>query len=177
MADNFKQTLSRQSLADYLENLARGLRQGKVDLEGKAWAVPEEVEADLHFKEKRGRLVLKLKCGWATMPEYKPGAREPIVRWQESFQTVKKRLGARFKEMQQAVAQGRIPDPKVLADFTTDSQTMTRMAEPEWHEAMQSYLEHLAALERAASGRDLAAVQHEMADLHAAMVACHREYK
>lgn len=177
MEEKMENTLSRQNLADYLEGLARGLRQGQLEVEGTTWRVPEEVEAKLNLKEKKGRLVLKLKCKWETLPEYKPEAREPVVRWQESFKTLKKRLGSHFKELQQAVLQGKFPHPQVLAEFVADSQALARMAEPDWQESMQAYLEHLAALERAVSGRDLEAARHELADLQTAMAVCHREFK
>jgi XXXCH domain-containing protein len=177
IAEKRENTLSRQNLADYLEDWARGLRQGQLEVEGATWSVPEEVEAKLNLKEKKGRLVLKLKCTWETLPEYKLEAREPVVRWQESFKTLKNRLGSHFKELQQAVVQGKFPDAQVLADFVADSQALAKMAEPEWQESMQAYLEHLAALERAVAGRDLEAVRHEVADLRTAMATCHREFK
>ena len=176
MLEKKENILSRQNLADHLEDFARGLRQGQLEVEGATWSVPEEVEAKLNLKEKKGRLVLKLKCKWDTLPEYKPEAREPVVRWQESFKTLKKRLGSHFKELQQAVLQGKFPDAQVLADFVADARAMAKMAEPEWEEALQAFLEHLAALERAVASRDLEATRHEVADLRTAMDVCHREF-
>ena len=177
MEEKSENMLTRQNLADYLEDLSRGLRQGHLEVEGNTWRVPEEVEAKLNLKEKKGRLVLKLKCKWETLPEYKPEAREPVVHWQESFKTLKKRLMTHFKALQQALQQGNFPSPQTLADFVADSQAMAKMAEPEWEEALQSYLEHLAALERAVAGRDLEGARHEVADLRTAMAVCHREFK
>ncbi len=177
MSQKADDTLTRQDLANRLEELARGLRTGRMEVEGKTWRVPEEVKAELHLKEKKGSLVMKLKCRWATLPEYQPEAREPVTRWQESFKTLKKRLAAQFKGLQQTVSQGQFPAPKTLADFVADSRVMADMAEPEWGEALQSFLDHLAALERAVAGRDMEAAQHEMADLRTAMTVCHREFK
>jgi len=176
MEEKNETTLPRQNLADYLEDLARELRQGQLEVEGKTWGVPEEVDAKLILKEKKGRLVLKLKFRWETLPEYKPEAREPVVRWQESLKTLKKRLGAHFKELQQAVLQGNFPDPQTLEDFSADSLALAEMADPEWREPLQAYLDHLGALKRAVAGRDLEAVRHEVADLRTAMVVCHREF-
>jgi XXXCH domain-containing protein len=170
-------TLTRQHLADRLEEWARGLRAGRLEVEGKTWGVPEEVAAEFSLKEKKGSLALKLKCRWETLAEYHPEAREPVVRWQESFKTLKKRMAVQFKGLQQTISQGQFPDSKALADLVRDSQAMAKMGEPEWGEAMESYLAHIAALERAVAGQDLTAAQHEMADLHTAMVTCHREFK
>jgi XXXCH domain-containing protein len=170
-------TLTRQHLADRLEEWARGLRAGRLEVEGKTWGVPEEVAAEFSLKEKKGSLALKLKCRWETLAEYHPEAREPVVRWQESFKTLKKRMAVQFKGLQQTISQGQFPDSKALADLVRDSQAMAKMGEPEWGEAMESYLAHIAALERAVAGQDLTAAQHEMADLHTAMVTCHRELK
>lgn len=177
MEERAEYTLTRQKLADYLEEMAQGFRQGQMQVKGDTWTVPEEVEAMLELKEKKGRLILKLKCRWETLAEYKPEAQEPVVRWQESLKTLKKRMGSQFKELQGAVSQGKFPDPQTLATFVADSQAMAKMAEPEWEEAMQAYLEHLAALERAVASRDLEAARHEVADLRTAMVTCHREFK
>ncbi len=177
MAHKHDDTLTRQHLANRLEEWARGLRTGRLEVEGKTWSVPEVVVAEFSLKEKKGSLALKLKCRWETLPEYRPEAREPVVRWQESFKTLKKRMAGQFKGLQQAISKGQFPDSQSLADFVADSQTMAKMGEPEWGEAMESYLAHLAALERAVAGQDLAAAQHEMADLHTAMVTCHREFK
>ncbi len=170
-------TFTRQDLADRLEGLARGLRAGKLEVEGKAWSVPEEVAAELHLKEKKGRLALKFKCRWSTLAEYHPEAQEPVARWQESFKSLKKRMAAQFKEFKDAVAQGQFPAPKLVADFMEDSQAMKALGEPEWDETMKSYLDHVAALERAVTARDLEAVKHEMADLETSMATCHREFK
>ena len=177
MEGKMADTLSRRDLADYLENLAQGLRQGQLQVEGNTWTVPEEMEAKLSLKEKKGRLSLKLKFRWETLPEYKPEARETVARWQEPFKTLKKRLGGLFKELQQAVQQGKFPDPQVLENFAADSQAMAQMADPEWQEAMQAYLDHLAALKRAVAAQDLEATRHEVLDLRVAMVACHREFQ
>jgi XXXCH domain-containing protein len=170
-------TLTRQLLADRLEEWARGLRAGRLEVEGKTWGVPEKVAAEFSLKEKKGSLALKLKCRWETLPEYHPEAREPVVRWQESFKTLKKRLAGQFKGLQQTVSQGQFPDSQSLADFVSDSQAMAKMSEPEWDEAMESYLAHIVALERAVAGKDLVAAKHEMADLQTAMATCHREFK
>ncbi len=177
MSQKIEETLSREHLAERLEDWARGLRTGRLEVEGRVWSVPEKVAGELNLKEKKGCLVMKLKCRWATLPEYQPEAREPVARWQESFKTLKKRMAGQFKTLQQTVSQGRFPDPESLADFAAASQAMAKMAEPEWGEALQSYLAHLANLTRAVAGRDLTAAQHEMADLQTAMVTCHREFK
>ena len=169
--------MTRLDLAARLEDLARGLRAGRMEVEGKSWGVPEKVAAELDLKEKKGCLILKLKCRWATLPEYKPEAREPVARWQESFKTLKKRLAQQFKALQQTLSRGEFPDPKTLENFAEDSRAMANMGEPEWDEAMQSYLDHLANLMRAVAGRDLEAARHEMADLQTAKAVCHREFK
>ena len=177
MAHKSDMTMTRQNLADRLEELARGLRAGKLEVEGKTWTVPDAVAAEVHLKEKKGSLVLKLKCRWATLAEYQPEAREPVARWQESFKTVKQRMASQFKEFKEAVAQGQLPAPELIADFMRDSQAMAALTEPEWGEGMQSFLAQAAALERAVTARDLEAAKHELADLQTAMAVCHKEFK
>ncbi len=176
MKEKFAETLSRQGLADFLESLAQDLRQGELEVQGNTWSVPEEMEAKVSLKEKKGRLSLKLKVKWETLPEYEPEAREPVVKWQEAFKAVKKRLEIYFKDLQATVQQGNFPDPQTLENFTEASLALADLAEPEWEEARQAYLDHLAALKRAVACQDLEATRHEVLDLRIAMVACHREF-
>lgn len=177
MAHKNDTTMTRQNLADRLEELARGLRSGKLEVEGKTWSVPDEVAAEVKLKEKKGSLMLKVKCRWPTLGDYQPEAREPVARWQESFKAVKQRMAAQFKEFKEAVAQGQLPAPELIADFMRDSQTMAGLTEPEWGEGVQSFLAQAAALERAVTARDLEAAKHELADLQTAMAVCHKEFK
>ena len=177
MAHKSDMTMTRQNLAARLEELARGLRSGKLEVEGKTWSVPDEVATEVYLKEKKGSLVLKLKCRWVTLGDYQPEAREPVARWQESFKTVKQRMAAQFKEFKEAVAQGQLPAPELIADLMRDSQAMAALTEPEWGEGVQSFLAQAAALERAVTARDLEAAKHELADLQTAMAVCHKEFK
>ena len=51
----------------------------------------------MEVKEKKGRLVVKLRCSWSTLGDYDGAARQEVSRGQESMKTVKKRLGARLR--------------------------------------------------------------------------------
>jgi XXXCH domain-containing protein len=177
MGDKSTATMSRQDLTARLEELARGLKAGRLEVEGKVWSVPDELAAEVQIKEKKGSLVVKLKCRWATLGEYQPEARERAARWQESLKAVKERMAAQFKEFKAAAAQGQVPAPQLVADFMRDSQVMADLTEPEWGEAMQSFLAQAAALERAVTSGDVEAAKHEITDIETAMNQCHKEFK
>ena len=100
-----------------------------------------------------------------------------MARWQESFKTIKKRLAKEFKTLQNAVRDGNIPPEKDLAEFVKDSERMAEFAEPEWQDAMNEYMDHLANLQRAAAANQLEVVEHELRDLAARWAACHRDFK
>jgi hypothetical protein len=51
------------------------------------------------------------------------------------------------------------------------------MAEPDWAQAMQEYLDHLANLEHAVDMRQPEVMLHELRDLQNCMNSCHREFK
>ncbi len=57
------------------------------------------------------------------------------------------------------------------------SQALANLAEPEWQGAMQEYLDHVHNLQMAMEQQQLELVRHELRDLAARMVACHREFK
>lgn len=89
MKNKIKKEFNRLELADQLEEIARQLRSGTFDAEGRQWSVPDTLEARIKHKEKKGRIETKLKWQWSTLADYAPNAREEVTRWQESFKTVK----------------------------------------------------------------------------------------
>ena len=177
MGEKEEQTLSRLELADYLKNLSEQVRRGALEAQGRHWTVPEAIDARLEFKEKHGRLHARLSWSWSTLKDYDHVSREEISRWQDSLKTVKKRLGASFKALQQAVSQGAFPDDRTLGDFAESSRAFAAMAEPDWEKAMQEYLDHLANLEHAVANRQQEVMFHELRDLQNCMSSCHREFK
>ena len=177
MKNNIEKEFNRLELADYLEKIADHLRSGKFEAEGRLWSVPESFEARIKHKEKKGRIETKLKWRWSTLADYEPSAREEVTRWQESFKTIKKRLAKEFKTLQNEVQNGNIPNEENLTVFIEDSERMADFAEPEWQEAMQEYLDHLANLKRAVEKQQLEDVEHELRDLKTRWVACHRDFK
>lgn len=56
MKSNIKKEFIRMELADYLENIARQLRSGTDDTEGRQWSVPQTFEARIKHKEKNAAL-------------------------------------------------------------------------------------------------------------------------
>jgi XXXCH domain-containing protein len=177
MKSKIKKEFNRLEMAEHLEKIARQLRSGIVDAQGRQWSVPDMFEAGIKHKEKKGRLETKLKWRWSTLAEYDPSAREAVTRWQESFKTIKKRLAQEFKALQSEVQQGNLPDAETLADFVKDSERMADFAEPEWQEAMHEYMDHLENLKRAVQRRQLDDVGHELRDLRTRWMACHRDFK
>ena len=177
MGEKDEQTMNRLELADYLTNLGEELRQGALSAHGRRWTVPDNLDVRMEFKEKKGRLVAKLSWSWSTLTDYDPAARHEVGRWQDDMKTVKKRLGAAFKALQQAVSQGGWPDDRTLEDFVASSRAFAAMAEPDWGTAMQEYLDHLANLEHAVANRQQEVMLHELRDLQACMSSCHREFK
>lgn len=177
MKNKIEKEFNRLELADYLENLARHLRNGKFEAGGRQWSVPDAFEAKIKHREKKGRIETKLKWRWSTLDDYEPSAREEVTRWQESFKTIKKRLAKGFKLLQDATQGGEIPPEEVLDEFVKDSKRMAEFAEPEWQDAMHEYLDHLANLQRAVAEKQLEVVEHELRDLRTRWVTCHRDFK
>ena len=177
MGEKDEQTMSRLLLADYLHNQSEELRRGTLAAQGRHWTVPDDLDVRMEFKEKKGRLAAKLSWSWSTLKDYDRAARDEVGRWQGDMKTVKKRLGAAFKALQQAVGQGAFPDDRTLKDFVESSRAFGAMAEPDWATAMQEYLDHLANLERAVASGQQEVILHELRDLQNCMSSCHREFK
>ena len=177
MGEKEEQTLSRLELADYLKNLSEQVRRGALEAQGRHWTVPEAIGARLELKEKHGRLRARLEWSWGTLTDYDQASREAVSRGQDSLKSVKKRLGADFKALQQAVGQGAWPDDRTLKDFVESSRAFAAMADPDWQGAMQEYMDHLANLQHAVANRQQEIMLHELRDLQACMSSCHREFK
>jgi XXXCH domain-containing protein len=177
MEDKDAQTMSRLELADYLTKLGEQLRQGAFAAQGRRWTVPDDLNVRMEFKEKKGHLGAKLSWSWSTLGDYDQTARQEVSRGQESMKAVKKRLGAGFKALQQAVNQGGFPEARTLEDFVASSRAFAALAEPDWATAMQEYLDHLTNLEHAVANRQQEVMLHELRDLQARMSSCHREFK
>lgn len=67
MKSKSEKTLRRDELADFLEQLARDLRQGSVSVGDKTWKVADRVAIKTSFREKKGRFTTKLKWHWSTL--------------------------------------------------------------------------------------------------------------
>jgi hypothetical protein len=109
MKDPEPKRFNRKDLGDYLVTLGEQIRQGALQAEGRTWPVPGEIEAEIHLKEKKGRISAKLQWHWPTLTEYDQTAVQEIRGWQDSFKTVKSRLAATFKELQRQASQGESP--------------------------------------------------------------------
>ncbi len=176
MKTEIKETCTRRELADYLETLASQLRSGMVQVAEASWQVPESLEIKKAVKEKKGAIKYKLEWQWPTLAEYDQSAQQETVRWQNSFKQLKKDLARCSKELRQAVNERRLPDKQLLDDFAAYSRTFTDMAEPEWQESAQEFMEHLENLYRSVELKQMDLVAHELNDLQNRMKACHREF-
>ena len=177
MGEKDERTFSRQELADYLQSLSEQVRRGALEAYGRDWTVPEAIDVRWQVKEKQGRLAVKLSWSWSTLGDYGRKAKAEVRRWQDDLKMVKKRMGASFKQLQQAVSQGSFPDVRVLGDLMESSRAFAAMAEADWQGAMQEYLDHLANLQHAVATRQQEVMLHELRDLQNCMASCHREFK
>lgn len=177
MKRKISKKINRRELADVLEEIAAYFRSGTFELEGAAWKIPDALEVKLKHKEKKGRIATRIEWHWSTLAEYDATARDEVVRWQESFSSVKKRLSRSLKAMHQAVRDGNLPDAGLLDSFCADSQHMAAAADPDWKEAMEEYLDHLQNLKGAVDSSQLEVVAHELRDLGTRMKNCHRDFK
>ncbi len=177
MRDLELKRFDRRELGDYLITLGEQIRQGTFQAEGKNWPVPDEVEAEIHLKEKKGKITTKLKWQWSTFTTYNQKALQEVSDWQASFKAVKGRLTKAFKELQRQASQGQFLSEAVLRDFVEGSQALAKLGEPEWEGAMREYLDHVHNLQLAVEKRQWEMVRHELRDLAACMAACHREFK
>jgi XXXCH domain-containing protein len=177
MGDKKEKRLSRTKLADYLEDLSRQLRIGRLEAEGRTWTIPKSLDTKIQFKEKKGRISAKLSWHWNTLRDYDEASREEVTRWKTSFKTLKKRLTTSFKKLKDVARKGDFPDKQRLEEFQGLCTAFSKMAEPEWEEAMKEFMDHLKNLQRAIENKQLEIMRHEIRDLENRMRECHRAFK
>jgi XXXCH domain-containing protein len=177
MEVKFEREFQREELADYLSSLAAQIRQGEIQIAGIVQKLPAQAAAEILFKEKKGRLTARLHLCFSTLEHYDQPRREAVLNVAEKFKVIKKRLGMSFSNLNKAMAQGRLPDEPLLAEFLRDCQAFAQQTDPEWQAEMAIYLSHVKNLEQAYKLGNLEMFQHEMADLKASMARCHQDYK
>jgi XXXCH domain-containing protein len=177
MGKEMKECLNRLELADYLQSLSDQLRKGSLEFGDRQWTVPEEIWNEIKLKEKKGYIKAKISLSWPTEQDYDQAAKKELAEWKESMKEVKKRLTGSYKKVLQAAEQGQFPDQQVMDEFTKSSQDLGKLADPEWQEAMQIYLDHLDNLQRAVGNHDRETMLHELRDLQIRMTDCHRDFK
>jgi XXXCH domain-containing protein len=177
MAKKVERKLSRLEMADYLASLGQQLRNGKIEVEGRTWPVPEALETRFHLKEEEGAIVAKLSWRWSARENFIPVTKPTDLPRSAAWKTVKAELASSFKEVQRVLGQGLFPDEKVLRDFVASSRTFAKFVKPEWQEPLAQFMAHLENFQRAGANRQLAALQQELQELAHRMAACHREFK
>lgn len=182
-----KRHLGIKEMADFLEDLARQLRDGQVRVGENSLSLPAELEGKLELWATDGRLGLKLKARWPEAavtekpprppvgPPPPPAAPTPHAP-PRSFKEIKKRLAQVFGLLKKLAAQGDLPPLHLVTEFLALSRESARFAEPAWQAPMQEFLDHAANLERAHAQGHLELFAHELRDLEARMCACHEEY-
>ena len=177
MTDKDLTNALRLELARHMEDLAQRLRQGE---RAEDIRLSPGVEANIHIKEKKGRLAAKVSIKWLptvySTPDLVPCKDEGLHQL-ANFKEIKKRLGATFQELQKIAGQGEFPGEDKLREFVELSREFNRFTESEWQTEMQVFLEHVANLELAWKNRQLEMFQHELRDLQHQMMSCHREHK
>ncbi len=177
METSWERELPRAELADYLTSLAEQIRQGELQLAGLRQKLPEHASIDLALKEKKGRLVAKLQISFSTLASYIPAQQQVISQQQESFKTIKKRLAASWTALKKAAASGSLPPETLLHDFLRDNEAFLQQAEPEYQAELDVYLSHVHNLEQAYRLGNLDMLQHELADIQASLLRCHKDFK
>jgi XXXCH domain-containing protein len=168
---------AREELAAHLEDLAAQLRKGAFPIAAETFEVPESLDVTWYFKEKKHHVACKLEWRWAT-PEHRNLRDRPAEADElpAGFKQIKKSLARAFRSLKQSVNQGTAPDDRLLEEFENLSRAFVAQAQPEWKRAAREYLGHMDNLFVAIRDGRKEAMLHEVQDLQARMMACHKEF-
>ena len=177
MKETINKELTRDDLAEHLIALADQLRKGGLTMEERTWTVPDALNVRIRVKEKKGRISYRLSCQWSTLGDYDMAERDKVDQWKLSMKSVKNELSTAFKKLNQEVKTSGLPSDKTLKQLKDSSVAMKNMADPEWSDAMDIYMDHLENLNPAAISGQKEVVLHEVSDLRNCMRSCHKDFK
>lgn len=175
MEDKIEREFLRQELADYLEDLARQLRRGSVQVQGTQRGVPEKLDTKIEVKEKKGRVNAKVRFRWSVLDEYDDKTRAKIARQQRDFKGLKKQLAEVFSELLESAEQWIWPAESKVMRFVELSKEFSTLADPDWEREVEEYLDHVENLSLALKNGQIEMFQHELRDLKILVKACHLE--
>lgn len=173
----WERELTREELAEYLASLAEQIRRGELQLAGRRQKLPAQAGAEILVKEKKGRLVAKLRLSFSTLASYAAAQQQALAAQVEGFKGIKRRLAASWAALKKAAGDGELPAEQVLKEYLEDSEAFAQHADPEWQAEMDMYLSHVHNLEQAYRLGNPEMFRHELADIQTSMTRCHKEFK
>jgi XXXCH domain-containing protein len=177
MKEYTEKKLNRKEMAKQFEELARRIREGRFSAGNRVWSVPDEIDTNIRFKEKKGRFEAKLKFRWSTLKDYDQDSRKALDDWRDSIKSIKKRMLGAYKNISRALKDHQFPEQEDLEALTDSSQAFFRIADSEMKDAMKEFTDHLENLKQAKASGLLNVVEHEVRDIGNRMRNCHREFK
>ncbi|UCD33295.1 MAG: GAK system XXXCH domain-containing protein [Desulfobacterales bacterium] len=177
MKEYTEKKMGREELAKQFEDLAHRIRKGSFSSKNRAWSVPDEIDAKIQFKEKKGRFEAKLKFRWSTLKDYDQDDRKALDDWHDSKKSIKKRMMRAYKNISRSVKDHQLPEQTDLEALFDSSQAFFRIADPDMEDAMEEFMDHLDNLNQAKTSGLLNVVGHEVRDIGNRMRNCHREFK
>jgi XXXCH domain-containing protein len=175
--DNTEKKLSKEEIAKQLEELAHSIRKGHFSSGNTALSIPDEIDAKIRLKEKKGRFEAKLKLRWSTLKDYDQSARKELDDWHDSKKSIKKRMMSAYKNILRTVKDQQFPERTDIEQLMESSQAFFEIADSEMEDAMKEFMGHLENLKQARASELLNVVQHEITDIGYRMRNCHREFK
>ena len=176
MEEKIEQELPRQELADFLEDLARQVREGTLQVQGARRELPEALETKIEVREKKGSIIAKVRFRWPVVTAYDEETQAEIVSRQEAFKAFKNQLAASFSEMLNAIEIGLFPAESTVLKFMALSKEFADFADPDWESELQEYQDHVENLYLTFQNKQLEMFNHELRDLKVRIKACHQEF-
>jgi XXXCH domain-containing protein len=177
MDDRIEKRLGRNELAEHFERLARQIREGAFSSGPDAWSIPDEIDAKIRYREKKGRFEARMRLRWSTLEDYDTDARKAVDDWKDSFKAVKKRMNISFKKVVRAVKEKALPGSADFEEFIESAEAFIGFYDPDLDENQQEFQDHLENLKQAVSDGRTSVVEHEVRDLRNCMKKCHQEFR
>jgi XXXCH domain-containing protein len=175
MGDKIDRQYLRRDLADFLENLARRLRDGSFEIGGERWEVPEQLNSKIEVWEKKGCVQAHLHLQWPLGNVDNLKLLQERCRRQRDFTELKNQLAEAFSELLELAQMWLLPAESQVMKFMELSREFVLLADPEWEDEITEYMAHAENLFFAVKNKQLEIFLHELRDLKVLVKTCHQE--
>ncbi|OAG28047.1 hypothetical protein [Thermodesulfatator autotrophicus] len=174
-----QQKISPLELADFLENFAQKIREGKLSFKDEDWPLPETLGFKWELKIDKKGLKLKFTLSAERSLSFEKKISSPKGSWEPDLspKSLKKKMGAIWKSIEKDIFSGRKIPSDDFEELLGLFRAYEKYAEKSWLNAWQKCREKIESLRQVIENNDPEKARQMVSEIKNLEKACHRKYK